>query len=813
MRNFNRNLISLLCFMLLYVTASAQNKLIFVDYDTNKPIENVTIFTEDKQFYATTNNEGRLNIPQLNNEAKLTVQHLSYFSEEYTYKSIVQKNIIRLIKKSIELNEFVVAVSKKEERLSQVSNKVSILPAKTLALSNSQTSADFLTETGNVFIQKSQMGGGSPIIRGFEANKVLIVVDGVKLNNAIYRGGHLQNVISIDPSILSRTEVVYGPGSIIYGSDAIGGVMHFTSKQPKFAKSKNVSFGVNTLLRTATANNEKTTHIDFSIGLKKWASLTSISFSDFDDLKIGSNRKDFENTWGQMPYIVAINEEGKDVELQNEDVNLLQPTAYKQWDVLQKFRFQLNQQHHFNFNLQYSTTSEIPRFDRMNDVTIGSNTLPQPKWAKWNYGPQTRFLAALNHSFVSNNSVLANSINTTLSFQKIDEDRIKRNFGSTQTNLNEEDVQVISFTSDLSKDFNSKNSLQYGIELSYNKVKSNAYLKREDEILDDYLLTRYPDEGSSMSTFAAYAKHKYQLDDKLTFTDGIRFTYNNLTAQFSDNVSDIPMKNFTGNFSAFTGAVGINYALTKNTRLFSNLGTGFRAPNIDDSAKFFDPQNGLVVVPNLQLKPEYTLNADIGIQHTISNKAVIKIDAFYNYLFNAIVRRAATLNGLDSLTYEGQLSKIYSNQNAGRAKVLGISASLNVNFLKSLSAYLHHNYIKGVDIIENVPLGHIPPQFGESGLHYKHPKFEAKLFVRYNGIKPESLYSPFGEDKESEALNELYTPAWQTFNLKFNTAIHKNITISGGIENIFDTHYKPFASGISGPGRNLILAIRSNFGN
>jgi len=812
MRFCNINLIFGFALSLVSNFALAQVQLLFVDFDTNQPIENVTVFSKDQQFYGTTNKFGKLTIPQLKDDINLTVQHLSYFSEEYTFKSIAQKNTIRLIKKSIELDEFVVSVSKKEERLSQVSNKVSILPAKALTLSNSQTTADFLTETGNVYIQKSQMGGGSPIIRGFEANKILIVVDGVKLNNAIYRGGHLQNVITIDPAVLSSTEVVYGPGSLIYGSDAIGGVMHFITKTPKFSTNKNISFNANAMLRTATANQEKATHIDFNIGSKKWASLTSISYADFGNLRIGANRKAAEGSWGQMPYIVAIDEDGEDVELENENKNILQPTAYHQWDFLQKIRFQLNEQHNFNLNLQYSTSSEIPRFDKMNDVTIGNNTLTQPNWAKWNYGPQNRFLAALNHNYVSNDNIFANTINTTISYQKIDEDRVKRKFGGTQTNFNEEDVHVLSFTTDLNKTINSQNSLQYGIELSYNNVISNAFLQRGNKILEDYLLTRYPDEGSTMSTLGAYVKHKYQLNNKLTFTDGFRFTHNNLTANFSENVTDIPVKNFNGRFNAITGAVGVNYSLTDKTRIFSNAGTGFRAPNIDDSAKFFDPQNGIVVVPNLQLKPEYTLNADIGVQHVITNKAVIKLDAFYNYLFNAIVRRPTMLNGADSLIFEGQLSKIFSNQNAGSASVFGLSVSLNVNFVKSLSGYLHHNYIKGVDIKEAVPLGHIPPQFGETGLHYKHSKFEAKFFMRYNGTKPESLYSPFGEDKESEALDQRYTPSWQTFNVKFNTTLSKGIAISGGVENIFDQHYKPFASGISGPGRNFILAIRSSFG-
>jgi len=251
--------------------------------------------------------------------------------------------------------------------------------------------------------------------------------------------------------------------------------------------------------------------------------------------------------------------------------------------------------------------------------------------------------------------------------------------------------------------------------------------------------------------------------------------------------------------------------------LLANAGTGFRAPNIDDSGKFFDPQDGMVVVPNFNIKPEYIINADLGIHHNIANIAQLKLDAFYNYLFNAIVRRPSALNNTDSLVFDGLRSKIFSNQNAGKAIVFGFSARADIRFGKHLSTYFNHNYTRGKDLTEAVPLGHIPPQFGEAGFKFKyskHPKrskIEATIYIRYNGTKPEELYSPFGEDKESEALNKLYTPAWNTLNLKFNSKINNKLSISGGIENILNQHYKPFSSGISGPGRNFILALRSSF--
>jgi len=416
----------------------------------------------------------------------------------------------------------------------------------------------------------------------------------------------------------------------------------------------------------------------------------------------------------------------------------------------------------------------------------------------------------LQHRFTSNHFGAFNKLTTTLAYQKIDEDRIKLKFAGDQTVHNEEDVHVFSLNSDAFKQLNEKNQLQYGLEYTLNKVYSDAYLMEDGIRLNPYVLTRYPDEGSQMTTASLYLRHKIKRNEKLTFSDGLRFSFNHLSARFSNEV-DIPAKAFAGSYNALTGAVGLTYRLTKDTRLLANAGTGFRAPNVDDSGKFFDPQDGMVVVPNFNIKPEYVLNADFGIHHKITDVAQIQLDGFYNYLFNAIVRRPATLNGQDSLVYDGLNSKIFSNQNAGKAIVFGFSASVDVQFGKRFSTYFSHNYTKGTDLNENVPLGHIPPQFGEAGLKFKHPKVEASAYIRYNGTKPEELYSPFGEDKESEALNKKYTPGWNTVNLKFNSPISKHIQISGGVENIFDRHYKPFSSGISGPGRNFILALRSIF--
>ena len=211
-----------------------------------------------------------------------------------------------LIKNNITLNEVIISVNKTTETLKTVAQEIRHLSAKEIQNLQAQSTADVLSSSGNVFVQKSQMGGGSPIIRGFEANRILLVLDGVRMNNIIYRGGHLQNVITLDNSILESIEILYGPASTVYGSDALGGVINLYTKKPVFASDENKSsFNVNAFSRYGSVNNEITGHFDVAVGRNKFASLSSFTFSKFGDLKSGSTKNPFyDESFGERNYYV-----------------------------------------------------------------------------------------------------------------------------------------------------------------------------------------------------------------------------------------------------------------------------------------------------------------------------------------------------------------------------------------------------------------------------------------------------------------------------------------------------------------------------
>ncbi|MBP6756183.1 MAG: TonB-dependent receptor plug domain-containing protein, partial [Bacteroidia bacterium] len=191
------------------------------DNSTREPLEKALIQDKNNN-QVFTDAKGKANLSSLNKEDSIII-----FSFGYTLKKVkvTTETTIDLISKSVNLDEIVLSANRKSEHKIDVPYSIEIIKQKDIEFTNPATSGDLLSNTGQVFVQRSQAGGGSPSLRGFEANKVLLVIDGVRMNNAIYRGGHLQDVMTIDPNMLERTEVVFGPSSTIYGSDALGGVM------------------------------------------------------------------------------------------------------------------------------------------------------------------------------------------------------------------------------------------------------------------------------------------------------------------------------------------------------------------------------------------------------------------------------------------------------------------------------------------------------------------------------------------------------------------------------------------------------------
>ncbi len=698
-----------------------ENIVTVLDADVNDPLPGVNIYNISRSFTAFTNEKGQADISEVAPNDTLFFNFVAYDEIKMSVEDIRRGyNRIYLQSSSVVLGEYVVyGVSKRMERSDDIPPVVEVIDSKEVQFSNPQTSADMLANTGSVFVQKSQMGGGSPIIRGFEANKILIVLDGVRMNNAIYRAGHLQNVISIDNATLDRTEIVYGPASIIYGSDALGGVMHFYTKMPKYHAEGDKKWETNLMTRFASANLEKTAHADINFGNEKWATLLSVSYSDFDDLLAGKvKHPDHPENYGERLFYVSKIDD-RDTVLQNDNPFRQIGTSYGRLDVTQKTRFKPHKDIDLMLNLQYSTTTDVPRYDQL---TQGDFTEDDPlsydfKFAEWNYGPQSRLMAAVSADIDSRDN-LFDEARIMAAFQRIDEDRITRNFDNIWKNYRYEKVNVYSVNADLNKQVLPGVKILYGAEFTYNKVNSTAL--REDLStgeFDNRLPTRYPDGGSNMTGFAVYANTNANIHKGLNVMGGIRYSYIALSARFIDTTFvRVPYANGRINFStpALTGSVGMAWDMGKGYHVHAVASNAFRAPNVDDVGKIRS-KNGFVTIPTPSEKmvAEKSLNAEISLAKNFDNKVRLSGTYFYTYLFDAIVQRRDSLpNGDVTLYYDGAFDTIQTNINAGEAFIYGTSASLLADLNDALRLRASVNYTFGHNISGGSPLAHIPPLYG-----------------------------------------------------------------------------------------------------
>ncbi|MDP4724304.1 MAG: TonB-dependent receptor [Crocinitomicaceae bacterium] len=704
-------------------------------------------------------------------------------------------------------NETVVSANKSTEKRKDVAQKIQVIRAAEIQFQQQTSMADVLANSGSVFVQKSQLGGGSPIIRGFETNKVLLVVDGIRMNNAIFRGGHLQNVLTLDQANLDRAEVLFGPGSVIYGSDAIGGVMSFQTKKPVFSTSDQLLVRSAAYMRGFSAGAGYAANAQVNVGSKRWASLTSISYSNFGDLRQGKNRSAAMGNLGFRPWYVAqVN--GQDSMVVNADSSLQVGSGYTQYDVLQKLSFiqKPGVQHHLN--LQLSNSGNIDRYDRL---TLMSGT--KPKFAEWYYGPQYRLLAAYTLE-LSNATKFYDNARIILAYQGIEESRIDRRFQKASRNHRIEQLDIYTLNADFMKKWGA-HELRYGAEAYLNKVNSTAFAEDINTGEQTTIDTRYPDGGSSMQGAALYASHTFEVSDKLIINDGIRFSQVGLQAQFIDQTFfPFPFSQIQQNHLALNGNLGLIYMPQTKLRISINVSTAFRAPNVDDLTKVFESVPGSVIVPNPELLAEYAYNAELGLQYQFMKKSTIGVNLYQTYLTNALTVQNGTFNGADSVLYDGQMSQVLMTTNKGRAYVRGFEAFLQAQLTPSLQLSGTYNFTIGRILTDSVPypLDHIAPAFGKVSLRYAmlHNKLKLEGFMLYAGWKRLDDYNFVGEDNFAYATAD-GMPSWYTLNLRANYNINNQLSIQVACENILDRNYRMFASNISAPGRNFILTLRGNF--
>jgi hemoglobin/transferrin/lactoferrin receptor protein len=712
------------------------------------------------------------------------------------------------------MDEILVSAQRFGSSRANTTRQIEVISAKQMQLAQQGTMADVLSQTGQVFVQKSQLGGGSPVLRGFEASRVLLVVDGVRMNNATYRTGHLQDIITVDQFMLDRVEVFFGSGSTQFGSDALGGVVYMKTREPLFRKDKFGFANANANIRYQSAARSLISNVNFAMGGKNVAWIFSTSSSDFGDLRMGQQRHfSAWDTFGLRKYYAG-NINNRDTMLVNDNPYVQRGSSYKQYDVFSKLSIKKGKLIH-TLNAQFSRAPNVSRYDRLTDISNGKF-----RFAVWDYIPQNRDFFSYTLSIPKTESGNTGHWDHRIivSHQNTEVGRVTRRFANPSQLTQLDKVGMSAFNYDFSVDLKEGLQIQGGAEWVFNNVRSSASTTNvntgEVSVSKN---TRYADAGAQTQSTALFANAILVLKpNDFSLEGGMRITHYRLTAKFSpDNYLKLPFTNAGVNTLAPVYNIGLSKKMnSKGLFCKASIASGFRNPNVDDMTKLFESIPGRkLVIPNRDLKPERTNTLDIGFR--LDRKRIhLEWGGYYTRIAQLLVDGPVVFGGSDSVDFEGQRTPVFQMGNSALGYVTGGYFAAKIQLFPGLFADANYNSTFGrYSIIAQsawVPLDHIAPDHGRLGLRWSSKQWQWEVFMLFNGRKINREYSPSGEDNAQYAPGG-ETPAWQTYNLRASWDVNKFIAASFAVENILDLNYRVFSSGISAPGRNLVASLKVSF--
>jgi len=701
-------------------------------------------------------------------------------------------------------------------RLPEFSADREVLRLDRAAIEDAQapTTAELLERAG-VFVQRSQLGGGSPVLRGFEASRILLVVDGIRLNHAAFRSGHLQQIIRNDALAMESIDLVYGSGTVAFGSDALGGLIQMNTLPLVFNKEGQISGHVHS--RFSSAAVERTLHADASYSKGNWAGLSSFTISDFGDLRQGALTDPRDpGRWDARFTVRRI--QGKDTLFQLKDPNIQTNSRYGQLNAMQKLGWQGKKMRHY-LNLQYATTRLVPRYDRLTD----SSASGLPLFARWDYGPEEQLLLSFHSETVQSDRL---HWSQALSYQQFKESRIVRRFQNPWEQSQNEHIQVLGYSWQGSLTERGRRGsaypqrktatgmsawLRFGFDAQFHWVNSKAWALHVDDSLQKAAETRYPSAGSHMIQSGIWAEALLFSKGASTLQLGGRIQINGLQANFSDTLFfSFPFQEINYLLPSANGS--LTYIFEKKGHTFrSSASSSFRAPNVDDIAKVFDSQPGSVILPNPNLRPEYLLGieAEYRIQMRGQHAAML---GYVSHAPGLLSVQSGQFMGQDSIPYQGFMSAVNTLQNATSAWIFGAQLRYRGQLSPRLHAFGQLTYTYGRQVVNQgwQPVDHIPPLHGQLGLEWRKKSIELGLRADFSDWKRLEEYGLQGEDNLRYAT-PWGMPGWWTLNSHLNWKLRQGIQLRLQLNNILDLRYRAFSSGISAAGRNFMISLNGSF--
>ncbi len=749
---------------------SAKTLIYGVVTDINgNPVRDAHVYTDPAHQNDVTDNSGHFHLKNLPlGRYTLYIDHIGYnplllpisLTEDQTHLHL---DTLYLQTEVYTGQDIVVTASRLQTESADTPRFTNLVSRAVIQKRDVQTSAELLREEPGIFVQKTNHGGGSAIIRGLSSNQILLLTDGVRLNNSTYRLGNHQYLTTVDNNSLERIEAVHGPGSVLYGSDALGGVLNLISLQPYYVDSARVK--LNGFSRYATADGEKTFHASVNYMAASFFAYAGASYKSYGDLREGSTRA--------QPGL-SLNPGKKQA-----------PSGFDGYDANLILGWKLSESQRIKFNAQFSRQDHVPRYDK---YIYNNNYL-------WEYHPQIRQMAYLRHTFIKPFSGVR-LWETTLSYQTQEEGRRKQKTAGSPLTEERDKTGTAGFSSLARLNALGGHHIIGGFDLYRDRVSSTAL--RIGETVREPVRSRYPD-GARYDSFGLFLRDTYNWREDTPLILGARYSVYNTKFKLDRTLFPAPL-NLT--FSALTFSAAARHVLNRHNDISLSVSQAFRAPNLSDLAKIGESKGDTYEVPNRNLTPERLISYDLG--WNLRTETIKWKTAVYYSRINDLISSAGTrYRGSDSLETDGQVFRVKSKQNTGRAYIAGVESALHYHPAPLWVVRLQMAYTHGYNLTLREPVGGIPPLFGEISTERRFRNWELSAYMRFASAQKRLS----ADDRDDPRIPAGGTPAWYTLNLRLSYSLSPDIRLQLRLENLMDRLYREHGSGINGPGRNAVISL------
>lgn len=658
--------------------------------------------------------------------------------------------VFELRPRPVQLNREVVVTAQKTRKANfSLPRSVTVRDKASLLERPARSVPEALFGEAGVWLQKTNHGGGSLFVRGLTGQQTLLLLDGIRLNNATFRSGPNQYLNTIDPIGIERIEVLRGHASAEYGSDALGGAVNLLT--PEIGSLPSGLHG-QVLAMGATQNMEKSLaskwHWVGKHGQTLWASGT---YRDFGDL------------YG-----------GKGIGRQS-------PSGYEQWSYQAKFSTPLNIG-------TWMTLSGFWKDLQQNAVPL-YHKVKLENFAYNQFDPQRHQMGYLRLAKNDLRPWWCQNTALTVSWQRQREGRQSQKNGSNKVVRELDEVRTwgAQWQSKMYLASLSYWTAQNGIDVFWDEVRS----QRNDKTGTDApvaLRGLYPN-GAQMANFSAYSLHTlrwraWRLDA------GLRWSSNRLRmTEATLGAVDLPTQAWVGN-------LGINVPLFERLRYFAQFSTAFRAPNVDDLGTL-----GIVDFryeqPNAGLRPEKGRSWETGFKYN-SDRCATNVTGYYNIL-NGLIGRVKTAD-----TIQGY--PVYQKENIGKAYIVGAEWDMEWKPLRYWTVFAHFTYTYGQNQSAKEPLRRIPPAFGRVALRCAPTE---RFALRAETVFASWQRRLAKADVDDNRIADDGTPGWTVVNLYANYR-YRALSFQLDAQNLANRAYRAHGSGIDGLGRSLWLRVGIN---